>query len=152
MQLRQYQEGHIIWFYTKNNSLTIIGGHLGFWQLWWYVIFFKIFHPFCHPQKHMYRGKFCISLIIRSWDRKISNFFWVVVVVVGGWGGGVGWGGVGGGGWGGGWVGGGVGGWGGGGGGWGAVPWIFIRGNFSSYICLSLKKRFVCPLYLNAVI
>ena len=27
-----------------------------------------------------------------------------------------------------------------------------MRGNFSSYmyICLSLKKRFVCPLYLNA--
>ena len=22
MQLRQYQEGHINWFYTKNNSLT----------------------------------------------------------------------------------------------------------------------------------
>ena len=27
---------------------------------------------------------------------------------------------------------------------------IFMRGNFSSYICLSLKKRFVCPLNLNA--
>ena len=39
MQLRQYQEGHVNWFYTKNKSLTIIGGHLGFWQLWWYVIF-----------------------------------------------------------------------------------------------------------------
>ena len=75
MQLSQYQEGHINWFYTKNNSLTIIGGHLGFWQLWWYAIFFRIFHPFCHPQKHMYRGKFCISLIIRSWDKKISMFF-----------------------------------------------------------------------------
>ena len=76
MQLRQYQEGHINWFYTKNKSLTIIGGHLGFWQLWWYVIFFRIFHPFCHPQKHMYRGTFCISLIIRSWDKK-KKFFWV---------------------------------------------------------------------------
>ena len=75
MQLRQYQEGHINWFYTKNNSLTIIGGHLGFWQLWWYVHFFRIFHPFCHPQKHMYRGKFCIYLIITSWDKKISIFF-----------------------------------------------------------------------------
>ena len=30
MQLRQYQEGHINWFNTKNDSLTIIGGHLGF--------------------------------------------------------------------------------------------------------------------------
>ena len=40
MQLRQYQEGLINWFYTKNNSLTIIGGHLGFWQLWWYINFF----------------------------------------------------------------------------------------------------------------
>ena len=69
MQLRQYQ---INWFYTKSNSLTIIGGHLGFWQLWWYVIFFRIFHPFCHPQKHMYRGKFCTSLIIRNWNKKIS--------------------------------------------------------------------------------
>ena len=78
MQLSQYQEGHINWFYTKNNSLTIIGGHLGFWQLWWYVTVFRIFHPFCHPQKHMYRGTFCISLIIRSWDKKISMFFWGV--------------------------------------------------------------------------
>ena len=75
MQLRQYQEGHINWFYTKNNSLTIIGCHLGSWQLWWYVHFFLIFHPFCHPQKHMYRGKFCLSLIFRSWDKKISFFF-----------------------------------------------------------------------------
>ena len=25
-----------------------------------------------------------------------------------------------------------------------------MRGNFSSYICLSLKNRFVCPLHLNA--
>ena len=77
MQLRQYQEGHINWFYTKNNSLTIIGGHLGFWQHWWYVNFFRIFRPFCHPQKHMYRGKFCISLIIRSWHKKISIFFFL---------------------------------------------------------------------------
>ena len=77
MQLRQYQEGHINWFYTKNNSLTIIGGHLGFWQLWWSVIFFRIIHPFCDPQKHMYRGKFCIALIIRSWDKKISFFFFL---------------------------------------------------------------------------
>ena len=38
----------------------------------------------------------------------------------------------------------------GGGGGGGGVLWIFMRGKFSSYICLSLKKRFVCPLYLNA--
>ena len=77
MQLRQYQEGHINWFYTKNKFLTIIGGHLGFWQLWWYVLFFRIFHPFCHPQKHMYIGKFCISLIIRSWDKKIIFFFFL---------------------------------------------------------------------------
>ena len=117
MQLGQYQEGHINWFYTKNKSLTIIGGHLGFWQLWWYVNFFRIFHPFCHPQKVMYRGKFCISLIIRSWDKKISIFFFIFFF------------------------------WGGGG---GAVLWIFMRGNFSSYICLSLKKRVVCPLDLNA--
>ena len=41
MQLRQFQEGHINWFYTKNKSLTIIGGHLGFWQIWWYVIFLE---------------------------------------------------------------------------------------------------------------
>ena len=75
MQLRQYQEGHINWFYTKNKSMAIIGDHLGFWQLWWYVIFFRIFHPFCHPQKHMYRGKFFISLIIKSWDKKKSIFF-----------------------------------------------------------------------------
>ena len=81
----------------------------------------------------MYRGEFCISLIIRRWDKKISFFFF--------WGGGGGGGG-----------GGGVGGGGGGGGVVvvGAVLWIFMRGNFSSYICLSLKKRFVCPLYLNA--
>ena len=32
----------------------------------------------------------------------------------------------------------------------GAVLWIFMRGNFSLYICLSLKKRFVCPLSFNA--
>ena len=75
MRLRQLQEGHINWFYTKNKSLTIIGGHLGFWQLWWYVIFLRIFHPFCHPQNYIYRGTFCISLIIRSWDKKISIFF-----------------------------------------------------------------------------
>ena len=74
MQLRQYEEGHINWFYTKNKSSTIIGGHLGYWQHWWYVIFFRIFYPFCHPQKHMYRGTFCICLIIRSWDKKISIF------------------------------------------------------------------------------
>ena len=86
MQLRQYQEGHINWFYTKNESLTIIGGHLGFWQLWWYVHFFRIFHPFCHPPKYMYRGKFCISLIIRSWDKKICIFFFFLCVCV--WGGG----------------------------------------------------------------
>ena len=77
MQLGQYQEGHINWFYTKNKSLTIIGGHLGFWQLWWYVNFFRIFHPFCHPQKVMYRGKFCISLIIRSWDKNFFFFFFL---------------------------------------------------------------------------
>ena len=86
MQLRQYQEGHINWFYTKNNSLTIIGGHLGFWTWTWTLVirnFFRIFHHFCHPQKHMYRGNFCISLIIRGWDKKISfSFFW------GEWGGG----------------------------------------------------------------
>ena len=77
MQLRQYQEGHVNWFYTKNKSLTIIGGHLGFWQIWCYVFFFRIFHPLCHPQEHMYRGTFCISLIIRSRDKKIyiSLFF-----------------------------------------------------------------------------
>ena len=75
MQLRQYPKGHINWFYTKNNSLNIIGGHLGFWQIWWYVIFFRIFHPFCHHQKHMYRGKFCISLMIRIWDKKIIIFY-----------------------------------------------------------------------------
>ena len=88
MQLRQYQEGHINWFYTKNNSLTIIGGHLGFWQLWLYIFFFRIFHPFCHPQKHMYRGKFCISLMIRSWDKKISIFFFFFFFGGGGGGGG----------------------------------------------------------------
>ena len=85
MQLRQYQEGHINWFYTKNKSLTIIGGHLGFWQLWWYVIFFRIFYHFCHPQKHMYRGKFCISLIIRSCDKIIgvsSGFSWRQLFVI----------------------------------------------------------------------
>ena len=74
MQLRQYQEGHINWFYTKNKSLTIIGGQHGFWQFWWYEFVFRIFNPFCHLQKHMYRGKFCISLIIKSWDKKISIF------------------------------------------------------------------------------
>ena len=37
-----------------------------------------------------------------------------------------------------------------GGGGGGGVLWIFMRGNFSSYICFSLKKRFICPLDLNA--
>ena len=58
MQLRQYKEGHIDWFYTKNNSLTIIGGHLGFLQLWWCVFFFSIFHPFLSSLKHMY----CLSL------------------------------------------------------------------------------------------
>ena len=75
IQLRQYQEGHINWFYTKNNSLTIIGGHLGFWQLWLYVFYFRIYHSFCHPQKHMYRGIFCVSLIIRSWDKNFFFFF-----------------------------------------------------------------------------
>ena len=75
MQLKQYQEGHINWFYTKNNSWTIIGGHLGFWQLGGIRTFFLIiFHPFCQPQTDMYRGKFCISLIIRSWDKKICIF------------------------------------------------------------------------------
>ena len=62
MQLRQYQEGHI-----KNNYL---------------------FHPFCRPQKHMYRGKFCIALIIRSWDKKISIFFYLFFFWGGGGGGG----------------------------------------------------------------
>ena len=105
MQLRQCQEGHVNWFYTKNNSLTTIGGHLGFWQLWWHVIFFRIFHPFCHPQKHMYRGTFCIYLIIiRSRDKEIYVclfflFFFVFWGVGGEWGGGGGgWGGGGGGG------------------------------------------------------
>ena len=87
MQLRQYQEGHINWFYTKNKSSTIIGGHLGFWQLWWYDFFFRIFHLFCHLQKHINRGKFCISLIIKSWDKKISIF---IIGGGGGGGGGVG--------------------------------------------------------------
>ena len=109
MQLRQYQEEHINWFYTMNKSSTIIGSHLGFWQLWWYVNFFRIFHHIFHPQKYMYRGKFCIYLIIRSWDKKMSSFFWG-----------------------------------------GGVLWIFMRGRFSSYIYLGLKKCFVCPLYLNA--
>ena len=69
MQLRQYQEGHTNWFYTKNKSLTIIGGHLGFWQLWWYVNFLEYFILFGILKK----GKCCISLIIRSWDKKIEN-------------------------------------------------------------------------------
>ena len=30
MQLRQYEEGHIHWFYTKKKSLTIIGVILDF--------------------------------------------------------------------------------------------------------------------------
>ena len=76
-----------------------------------YVILFRIFHPFCYPQKHLYRGKFCISLIIRSWDKKISIFFFF------------------------------------GGGGGGGCSMDFHEEDFSSYICLSLKKRFVCPLY-----
>ena len=84
MQLRQYQEGHINWLYTKNNSLTIIGGHLWFW---WHVFFSRIFHPFCHPQEHIHRGKFCISLIIRSWEKKISIFFFFFFFFFGGGGG-----------------------------------------------------------------
>ena len=39
---------------------------------------------------------------------------------------------------------------GGGGGGGGALLWIFMKGNFSSSIYLSLKKRYICPIYLNA--
>ena len=62
----------------------------------------------------MYGGKFGISLIIRSWDKKVSILFIFFFFF---WGGG-----------------------GGGGGGGGAVLWIFMRGNFSSYVCLSLKN------------
>ena len=38
--IRAISKWRIIWFYTKNDSLTMIGSHLGFWQLWWYAKYF----------------------------------------------------------------------------------------------------------------
>ena len=61
----------------------------------------------------MHRGKFGLSLIIRSCDKKISIFLR------------------------------------GGGGGGGGCSLDFHEGQLF-VIYLSLKKRFVCPLYLNA--
>ena len=114
MQLRQYQEGHINWFYTKNKSLTII------WRPSWILTtlvirkFFKNISPFLSSSKNMYSGKFCISLITRSWDKTWKFLFLGVGVGVGV--------GVGGGG--------------------GAVLWIFMRGSFSSYNLFSSQKAF----------
>ena len=69
MQLRQYQKGHINWFYTKNKSLTIIGGHFGFWQLWWYVKFLEPFIIF------VILKNICIEVYLWWLEVEIRIFF-----------------------------------------------------------------------------
>ena len=76
MWVKFHNLGILLLAWYQKRFLTIIGGRLGFWRLWWHAkkINFNWLHRICHPQKHISRGKFCIFQILRSWDKEISLF------------------------------------------------------------------------------